>query len=336
MQSQSGSDRPHGSDRAAVEAVGTDISRAAGILRAGGLVGMPTETVYGLAANALDVRAVARVFAAKGRPVFDPLIVHLADISELSRIVAHVPALAWRLAEACWPGPLTLVMPKSDSVPDLVTAGLRGVGVRIPAHAMARQLLRECGCPLAAPSANTSGCVSPTSASHVVKDLQGKVEMILDAGSCELGIESTVVDVRDENIQILRPGSVTSSMISEVLRCKVNQPDSLVVPNAAMVSPGMLEKHYAPRTVAIWIETDFWQIAGEMKTKGLQIGVLAMEKTPGALCLGKDPVEYARKLYGALHALDDMGLDRILVIAPPDLPEWFAVRDRLRRATVRL
>lgn len=312
------------------------LQQASNVLQAGGLVVIPTETVYGLAANALNSTAVERIYQAKGRPSNNPLIVHVCSIGHAKEFVDHWPANAQKLAESFWPGPLTMVLKSNGLVSSLVTAGGDSIAIRLPSHPVARALIQVSNLPLAAPSANTSGCVSPTSASHVVKDLQGKVEMILDAGSCELGIESTVVDVRDENIQILRPGSVTSSMISEVLRCKVNQPDSLVVPNTAMVSPGMLEKHYAPRTLAIWIETDFWQIAGEMKTKGLQIGVLAMEKTPGALCLGKDPVEYARKLYGALHALDDMGLDRILVIAPPDLPEWFAVRDRLRRATVRL
>lgn len=310
------------------------LEEAASILRDSGLVAIPTETVYGLAANALDAKAVRRIYEAKGRPSNNPLIVHVSSISQAREFVSNWPAMAQKLAEVFWPGPLTMVLEHNGTLPKAVTTGGDSVALRLPAHPVARSLIQVANLPLAAPSANASGCISPTCATHVVKDLQGKVEMILDAGNCEVGIESTVVDVRTEQVKVLRPGIISSRMLEDVLGCKVLQDGQ--AGSGAMPSPGMLEKHYAPRTVAIWVEENPASILQGMKDKGLAVGMLALDKTPGAICLGTDPTTYAKNLYGALHTLDDMGLDRILVMAPPDTSEWAAVRDRLKRATVRL
>lgn len=335
MQSQSGGGRPQGSDLTVSQAVGTDLSRAAGILRAGGLVGMPTETVYGLAADAFNVRAVARVFAAKGRPTFDPLIVHLADISELSRVVAQVPALAWRLAESCWPGPLTLVMPKSDSVPDLVTAGLRGVGVRIPAHAMARQLLRECGCPLAAPSANPFGGISPTTAAHVAAGLCDRVDYVLDGGPCCVGVESTVVSLMGELPVLLRPGGVGPERLRELVGEYETARADAALDDAAQPAPGMLSRHYAPRTPLRLISAT----EPAIPSPGLRSGLLTWgpeSEIPGfdrifRLCSEGIPEICAAGFFAALRDLDSAGLDVIIAREFREAGLGVALNDRLRR-----
>jgi len=331
MQSQSGSVGPHGSVSAAV---GTDISRAAEVLRAGGLVGMPTETVYGLAANALDVRAVAKVFAAKGRPTFDPLIVHLADLSELSRVVSHVPAIALQLAEV-WPGPLTLVLPKADCVPDLVTSGLPGVGVRVPAHPMAQQLLRTCGCPLAAPSANPFGGISPTTASHVLEGLGDRLDYVLDGGPCRVGVESTVVSLMGGVPVLLRPGGVGPERLRELVGEYETARADADLDDAAQPAPGMLSRHYAPRTPLRLIAA----AERAVPSPGLRSGLLTWGpelEISGfdrifRLCSEGIPEICAAGFFAALRDLDSAGLDVIIARKFLDVGLGVALNDRLRR-----
>src|SRR5437763_8542920 len=220
------------------------IASAADVLRSGGLVAFPTETVYGLGANALDADAVGRIFAAKGRPAANPIIVHVADAAGVGAVVADWPDAAARLAERFWPGPLTLVLPKRDAVPDVVTAGGPTVAVRVPAHPVAHALLRAAGVPVAAPSANRSSELSPTTAGHVLHGLGGRIDLILDAGPCPGGIESTVLDVTNDPPRLLRPGLVTPAQIEAVIGPiqRFGEPAGSV-----LRSPGLLAKHYAPR-----------------------------------------------------------------------------------------
>lgn len=300
-----------------------DVRTAADALRAGKLVAFPTETVYGLGANALDPAAVGRIFAAKGRPATNPLIVHVADAKELSAVAAEVPPLAEKLIEAFWPGPLTLVLPKNASVPDAVTAGGPTVAVRCPNHPLALELLRAAGVPVAAPSANRSGELSPTTADHVLASLDGRIDFVLDGGACPGGLESTVLDVTGPLPRLLRSGLVSV----EQLRAIVGE--VLVGPNAdagPARSPGLMTKHYAPRTAlecaGTDAELDF--LANLYETAGLKVARYA---------LPPDPVQAAANLYADLHALDATGPDRILVVLPPDTPTWAAVRDRLLRAS---
>lgn len=299
------------------------VRTAAEALRAGKLVAFATETVYGLGANALDPTAVARIFTAKGRPATNPLIVHVADATELPAVAAEVPPLAGRLIAAFWPGPLTLVLPKHVDVPDAVTAGGPTVAVRQPNHPLALELLRAAGVPVAAPSANRSGELSPTTADHVLASLNDRIDSVLDGGPCPGGLESTVVDVTAPLPRLLRPGLVSV----EQLRAVVGE--VLVGPNpdrGPARSPGLMSKHYAPRTAlecaGTDAELDF--LANLYETAGLRVA----RYTPPA-----DPVRAAANLYADLHALDATAPDRILVVLPPDTPAWAAVRDRLLRAS---
>ncbi|HEX4613670.1 MAG TPA: L-threonylcarbamoyladenylate synthase [Urbifossiella sp.] len=297
------------------------IARAAVVIRAGGLVAFPTETVYGLGANALDPAAVGRIFAAKGRPATNPVIVHVADTADVLNVAAAWPATAAALADRFWPGPLTLVLPKRASVPDAVTASGQTVAVRCPDHAIARALIRSAGVPIAAPSANRSTELSPTLAEHVLKGLDGRIALVLDGGPCRGGIESTVVDVTGDRVQILRPGLVTAPMLEAVVG-----PLDLGRERGEGVarSPGQMARHYSPRTPVMLVEA-----AGKpllrMGTQDILIGY------DGAL-LPADPAGYASRLYARLHELDAAGYDRIIVELPPDTPEWAGVRDRLLRA----
>jgi L-threonylcarbamoyladenylate synthase len=304
-------------------------------VRAGGLVGMPTETVYGLAANALDAGAVAKVFSAKGRPTFDPLIVHLADVSDLSRVVSIVPALAWRLAESCWPGPLTLVLPKAATVPDLVTSGLPGVGIRIPAHAMAQQLLREAGCPLAAPSANPFGGISPTTAAHVVAGLGGRVEYVLDGGPCRVGVESTVVSLMGEVPVVLRPGGVGPERLEELLGHYETARSDAALDDSAQPAPGMLSRHYAPRTPLRLIAATGVAVPVPGRRSGLLTWGSESE-IPGfdrifRLCSEGNPEICAAGFFAALRDLDSAGLDVIIARQFREIGLGVALNDRLRR-----
>jgi L-threonylcarbamoyladenylate synthase len=315
------------------------LAQAAELLRAGQLVAFPTETVYGLGGNALDAGAVARIYGAKGRPAYNPLIVHVADISAARRLVSRWPDSATRLAERWWPGPLTLVLPKGHGIPDLVTAGLPTVALRVPAHPVAAALLREVGLPLAAPSANRSGEVSPTTAAHVVRSLGGRVPLILDAGPTPVGIESTVVDLSGNVPVLLRPGIIGRDELAGVIGPVrlAHRPEH---PESARPSPGMLERHYAPRARLLLYET-----VNDAEVRRALERCRAEQGRPGALVRGREPagVElferlpsepagYARELYGALHRMDEAGAALILVERPPAESGWDAVRDRLERA----
>lgn len=327
------------------------IRRGAEIIRAGGLVAFPTETVYGLGANALDASAVARIFEAKGRPSTNPVIVHVSDASEVLNVASNWPKTAARLAERFWPGPLTLVVPKSDRVPDIVTAGGPTVAVRCPNHPVARALIRAAGVPIAAPSANRSTELSPTRAEHVLKSLNGRIDLLLDGGPCQGGIESTVVDVTGEVAQVLRPGLITVPMLEEVC----GRVEMGAKCEGVSRSPGQMAKHYSPRTPLMLA-------VGDYETNGALDQFLAFRdegKRVGMLMFGRrvngryrrmlhdeyrdlerwvrkvmpvEPEEYAAKLYDTLHELDAEGWDLILVEMPPDTPEWAAVRDRLTRS----
>lgn len=323
-----------------------EISRAAEILRAGGLVALPTETVYGLGANAFDTRAVARVFDVKGRPRFDPLIVHVVDRALLARLVVDVPDAAWRLADRFWPGPLTLVLNKHPDVPDLVTAGCPTVAVRIPDHPVALALLRVAELPVAAPSANQFGRISPTTATHVFEQLGDSVDLILDGGPCRVGVESTVVQVTATGATLLRPGGTPLEDI-EMLIGRVTVPPALpVAANAALLSPGTLPQHYAPRTPLTLLEAG--QTPGEVAiphtrpgmTGSGRIGLLAFT-TPAdrgtiavveVLSPAGDLREAAANFFAALRRLDAAGLDLILAEPVPEQGLGRALNDRLRRA----
>jgi L-threonylcarbamoyladenylate synthase len=312
---------------------------AASVLRGGGLVAFPTETVYGLGANALDASAVARIFAAKGRPAHNPLIVHVAEAVEVRRVAAAWPDEAARLAERFWPGPLTLVLRKQQTVPDVVTAGGPTVAVRVPAHPVARALIRAAGVPLAAPSANRSTELSPTRAEHVLRGLDGRIEMLLDAGPTAGGIESTVLDLTSSPPRLLRPGLIGLAELASLIG-PVSQVAASRESAHSLRSPGMLPRHYAPRTPLECIEAGAAERIAALLREGKRLGWVPFGDagpTPPGVRLGilpTDPVAYAAGLYAVLHELDAAGLDCIVVTLPPDTENWLAVRDRLRRAAM--
>ncbi len=305
------------------------IREAAQLLRDGALVAFPTETVYGLGANAFDFLAVSRIFAAKCRPQTSPLIVHVSSIEMARELAAVWPESAQKLAERFWPGPLTLVVRKKPIIPDIVTAGLPTVGLRMPAHPVALALLREAGIPVAAPSANQFTQLSPTTAEHVRRGLGRRVGYVLDGGSCEVGIESTVVSLVGEFPAILRPGGVSRREIEGMIG-----PVSIGVrpDEGAHPSPGMHPHHYSPRTPLHLVT------AGEVPEQG-QGAYLQLRSAPvhpaTVFTMPHDPREYAARLYATLHELDDRGYDWIAVEAPEETPEWESVLDRLRRASAR-
>lgn len=312
----------------------SDITHAAQLLRDGGLVAIPTETVYGLAAHALDPLAVARVFAAKARPKFDPLIVHVPEREALADLVSEFPATAAKLADAFWPGPLTMVLPKRELVPDIVTAGLSTVAIRIPDHPVAQALLREAGIPLAAPSANPFGRLSPTTAAHVREQLGDAVDFILDGGPCRVGVESTVVQVSGDQVQLLRPGGVTLEELEAVVGEVVIPPSDAHPSTAAQPSPGTLPQHYAPRTPLILSTSD------EDLTAGKRIGLLCLTAPENVeaytameeLSPTGNLTVAAANFFAALRRLDDAGLDVIVAQPLPDEALGRALNDRLSRA----
>ncbi|MGL4550066.1 MAG: L-threonylcarbamoyladenylate synthase [Gemmataceae bacterium] len=303
-----------------------DLATAAALLRAGRLVAFPTETVYGLGADALDEAAVRRIFEAKGRPSHNPLIVHVAGPDQAAQ-VAHWSDAAALLARRFWPGPLTLVLPRRGPVPDAVTGGGPTVAVRQPDHPLALALLAAAGVPLAAPSANRSGRLSPTTADHVLADLDGRIDAVLDGGPTSAGIESTVLDLSGPTPRLLRPGPILPAALEALVG-----PVGRGVPPAvgALPSPGMLERHYAPRTPLTLAADDGAALLGEGGGLLTHLGTappgVTVERLPA------DAAGYAAGLYAALHRLDRLGLTRIVVAAPPDGEAWLAVRDRLRRA----
>jgi L-threonylcarbamoyladenylate synthase len=337
------------------EAVRT-LERAAQILRAGGLVALPTETVYGLGANALDTGAVSRIFAAKQRPEWDPIIVHIADEAMLDGLVQELPDAARKLMAAFWPGPLTLLLPRTAAVPDAVTAGRPLVGVRMPAHPVALELIRRAGVPVAAPSANLFGHISPTTAAHVLADLDGRIDAVLDAGPTEHGVESTVLDPCQTPMVIYRPGAVTSVQIRDTAGAvEIIRDGGLpeAKPREAQLSPGMGLRHYAPRARLVLIESE--QTGGELAELAArlagavqdlpedQVGVMLpaeMAAPAGAAAVyawGRwaAPEEMAHELYAGLRALDSAGCTVILCPLPPAEGIGAAIRDRLGRAAHR-
>jgi L-threonylcarbamoyladenylate synthase len=313
----------------------TDLSRAAELLRAGELVAFPTETVYGLGADASNPQAVAKIFSAKGRPADHPLIVHLPDASHLDRWAVDIPDAAHSLAAAFWPGPLTLILKRAPSVCDAITGGQDTVGLRVPNHPLALQLLREFEGGVAAPSANRFGRVSPTTARHVREELGDAVALILDGGPCAVGIESTILDLSGAAPRILRPGMLDAEAIATVLG---SPPASGSAQEAPRVS-GSLEAHYAPQTpLQLIAATALGEVARKAVDGGKSIAVLAAEAPAfdhERLTwhrAASDPGQFAHDLYACLRELDTSGCDLILVAAPPADRGWQAVADRLKRA----
>jgi L-threonylcarbamoyladenylate synthase len=303
----------------------SEIVRAAGIIRKGGLVAFPTETVYGLGANALDVSAVDRIFVAKGRPATSPLIVHVGSIRMAQELAVSWPEEAQRLAEHFWPGPLTLVLPKQDSIPDRVTAGLPSVGLRWPKHSLAQALLDEAALPIAAPSANRFTQVSPTTASHVQAALGSAVDMILDGGPSAVGIESTVLSLaRSGRPLLLRPGMISRSAIEAIIG---PVEAGTAASGAAHPAPGMHHKHYSPRTPLVLTDQPSERSAYLWWSK---------EQVSGrSVHMSDAPAAYAQSLYAVLLELDGQAWDSIAVEPLPTSSEWEGIRDRLRRAAAR-
>jgi L-threonylcarbamoyladenylate synthase len=312
--------------------------RAAEILRSGGLVAFPTETVYGLGADATSAAAVRRIFAAKGRPPTNPLIVHVADAEVARKYATTWPESAQRLAGAFWPGPLTLVLPKSPEIVDDVTAGRGTVGLRVPDHPLALELLRAFGGPIAAPSANRSNRVSPTTAQHVRDELGDAVDLVLDGGPCAVGIESTVLDLSGTTPVILRPGGLSRADVEGVIG-PVGLAAGVVDLTVAAASPGQHRVHYAPRTPAVRFETSQRGLIEPSAPDGTENGLMVVgtidyvKKWGSIVAMPKVAEIYARNFYAVLRELDGMGLKTIFIEMPPDRPEWLAVRDRIIRAS---
>jgi L-threonylcarbamoyladenylate synthase len=305
------------------------VATAAACLRQGGLVAFPTETVYGLGVAALDVAAVRRLFAAKGRPADDPLIVHVADAAALAPLVAARPPIVDALAARFWPGPLTLVLRRSPLVPDEVTAGLDTVAIRVPAHPVAQALLVAAGIPVAAPSANLFSRPSPTRAAHVLEDLDGRIDMVLDGGATQVGLESTVLDLSGEVPRVLRPGAVTLEMLRPLV------PDVTaggLNPSGPQRSPGLLDKHYSPRAPLTLYEGTTVDRVIDRMGKDAETAQAAGRRV-GLLMPDDDPAVTAARLYAALRDFDAAGVDAILARLPPAVDGLSqAIADRLRRA----
>jgi len=329
------------------------LERAAGILRAGGLVALPTETVYGLGANAFDRAAVERIFAAKSRPAWDPIIVHIASEAMLDGLVKEVPAAARRLMEHFWPGPLTLLLPRAAAVPDAVTAGRPLVGVRMPAHRVALELIRRAGVPVAAPSANRFGHISPTTAQHVLDDLDGRIDAIVDAGASLRGVESTVLDPSTTPMTIYRPGAVTAEQVREVAGPVEMYGDAdamRATPAEALPSPGVGIRHYAPRARLMLVEAPIAELgacleAAAKSDPGQRVGVMLPDEVTRPAAMPEErvflwgrwnaPEELAQRLYAGLRALDAAGCTVILCPLPAAEGIGAAICDRLKKAGTR-
>jgi L-threonylcarbamoyladenylate synthase len=321
------------------------VKQAAALLRAGEVVAVPTETVYGLAANALEARAVAKIYEIKGRPAHNPIIVHVADLEMAQRCVADWPASAAQLAKSFWPGPLTMVLPRAPIIPDLVTAGGATVGVRWPSHPFMQAVIRECGFPLAAPSANLSNSISPTNAEHVRKQLGEKLALIVDGGQSQVGIESTVIDLATQPPRVLRPGMIHEESLAAVLEdgpkpmANCHGPESSV---RELRSPGLLKKHYSPKArllVRAWRDTV--DLNFQLSTFHFPLStthIIAHTNIPGGddfasvSVIPHDAEAFARAIYAELHRCDEAGAALIVVEALPTSAEWRALIDRLTRA----
>lgn len=296
------------------------VDRAAEILRRGGLVAFPTETVYGLGANALDPAAVARIYEVKQRPFASPLIVHVADEAMARAITAEWPDIAQKLAKTFWPGPLTLVLKKAEAIPDVVTAGLPSVGIRMPSHPVAHALICRAQTPVAAPSANRFSEISPTTAEHVRRSLGDRVDLILDGGPTQVGIESTVASLVRIPPAVLRPGMISQQDLEAATGITWDREmdvPHVIAESRGLESPGLHARHYAPRTPFYVLDPGTNPPVGRGR-------VLAMPT---------DPTRYANQLYAVLHQADGEGWDWIAVIRPPNEPEWIGILDRLRRAS---
>lgn len=318
-----------------------DVAKAARLLQQGGLVGIPTETVYGLAADALNEEACRGIFQAKGRPADNPLIVHICDIKQLYTLVREVPETALRLAEQFWPGPLTIILPKAPCIPDAVSAGLDTVAVRFPSHPAAQAIIRESGLPLAAPSANLSGRPSPTTAAHVMHDLGGKIDAVLDGGPCSVGLESTVITLAADPPRLLRPGGVTLEQLRAVLGEVILDPAVMnpLAEGAAAASPGMKYKHYAPRANVILLEGSREAFLRYVNSHRQNAGALcyagdeAELQVPAVCCGGEgDSASQAHELFDALRRLDGLGVSTVYARCPGTSGVGLAVYNRLIRA----
>lgn len=318
------------------------VKSAAELLRAGEVVALPTETVYGVAANALDEKAVAKIFQIKGRPANNPIIVHVAGNEMAKSCAKNFPPIAEKLAESFWAGPLTLVLPRSEKIPDIVTAGGETVGIRWPSHPFIQAVIRECNFPLAAPSANLSNQISPTNAEHVRVQLAGKVPLIVDGGQSQVGIESTVLDLTVSPPRILRPGMIHAESLVAVCG-KIQNPESGIQNSeSALRSPGLLKKHYSPRAKLLVLD---WKDEADLrfkiqnskfKTTGCFViahtSIPAGEHFADVSVMPHDAEAFARALYAELHRCDAAGAELIVVEMPPQSAEWSGIADRLRRA----
>jgi L-threonylcarbamoyladenylate synthase len=325
------------------------IARAAAILRAGGLVAFPTETVYGLGADALNATAVEGIFTAKGRPSNNPLIVHVTTLDRARSLVAAWPAIADTLAAKFWPGPLTMVLPKSDAVPGIVTAGGPTIALRMPAHPVARALIDAAGTPLAAPSANRSTQVSSVRAEHVLRGLSGRIEMVVDGGPAWDGLESTVVDLTGPRVSILRPGPIDATTLAAVLGYEPASRDVHAAEDdaEALPSPGMLRKHYAPSARVELVRDDGLTAVIAAAQSGVRVGWLPLaaddstanaanlELPAGVIrcAMPRNAAAYGRRLYDVFHQLETAEVGLIVVETPPHGAAWAAVHDRLSRAS---
>jgi L-threonylcarbamoyladenylate synthase len=316
------------------------VKRAAELLRAGEVVALPTETVYGLAANALEKNAVAKIFQIKGRPARNPIIVHVVGNEMAKSCVKTFPALAEKLSKSFWPGPLTLVLPRAEKIPPIVTAGGETVGIRWPSHPFIQAVIRECGFPLAAPSANLSNQISPTNAAHARAQLGGKIPLIVDGGQSQVGIESTVLDLTVSPPRILRPGMIHAEALAAaglpIADCR------LPIETGALKSPGQLQKHYAPKAKLLVLnwrdESDLQSQIGNRQSAIGNVHIIAHTRIPAGenfadvSVMPHDAEAFARALYAELHRCDAAGAELIVVEAPPESPEWSGIADRLRRA----
>jgi len=318
-----------------------EIRKASHIIRSGGTVAFPTETVYGLGANALDAGAVAKIFRAKGRPADNPLIVHISSREMLKMVAKDIPALAFKLMDAFWPGALTIILKRKDGVPDITTGGLDTVAVRIPDHEIALSLIREAGVPIAAPSANISGRPSPTKAEHVIKDMDGKIGAVIDGGECSIGIESTVIDLTVVPPVLLRPGGIC---LEEITGCI----GSVDIGAESVKSPGMKYTHYSPRTKLVLIEGERERVLAEIKRRildyhrlGYKVGVIVTRESASQIeCEAKyiigstnDLKEVAGRLFSGLRFLDEANVDVGVVEGIfPEIKEGRAIMNRLRKA----
>lgn len=317
-----------------------DLAFAAELIKRGEVVGMPTETVYGLAANALDEQAVAKIFKAKGRPSDNPLIVHISNFNMVRDIASEIPPLAVKLAERFWAGPLTMIMPKSDKIPLITSGGLDTVGIRFPSHPAARRLIELCGVPLAAPSANLSGSPSPTTALRVMQDMNTRIPVIIDGGECTVGVESTVISFEGDAVRILRPGGITKEMLAEVVPNVIidNGVLSEISPDAHTPSPGMKYKHYAPKANVKIIKGDILAYSNYVrKTASDGDWCLLFDSTECVdgipyLCYGDTPADQAHELFECLRLLDEKGAKTVYARCPELSGVGLAVYNRILRA----